>query len=136
MYKYLLSITGQEDAIEEVMENDEGWKEEDRYVLTFKVSCDWPEDPEKFHYSGTFAYPFFANKDVEPFFPYFNYLFTVEGIDTIHGLVTLKLKMGEEEKLIDVAFDKPVSIDFDYNNHQTNPSSYRPATWAHHREPC
>ena len=125
LYKYLLSITGQEDAIEEVMENDEGWKEEDRYVLTFKVSCDWPEDPEKFHYSGTFAYPFFANKDVEPFFPYFNYLFTVEGIDTIHGLVTLKLKMGEEEKLIDVAFDKPVSIDFDYNNHPENKTSHR-----------
>ena len=115
-----------EDAIEEVMEDDDEWKEEDRYVLTFKVSCDWPEDPEKFHYSGTFAYPFFAdNKDIEPFFPYFNYLFTVEGIDTIHGLVTLKLKMGEEEKLIDVAFDKPVSIDFDYNNHPENKASHR-----------
>lgn len=126
LHKYLASANTTEDTVEEVMEDDDGWKEEDRYVLTFKVSCSWPEDPEKFHYSGTFAYPFFAaDKDVEPFFPYFNDLFTVEGIDTIRGLVTLKLKMGEEEKLIDVSLNKPVVVDFDYHNHPENKASHR-----------
>ena len=82
LYNYL--VKQNEDTQEESLDNDEC--DSGDYVLVFKVEANWPDNSNHLKLKYEYCYPLFHKK--KPSFPFFDYLFTLEGYDRIHDIVT------------------------------------------------
>ena len=125
LYNYL--VKQNEDTQEESFENYDAEENDlEDYVLFFKVNAYWPDNEEKLSLHYEYCYPLLLEK--KPSFPFFDELFTVEGYDRIHETLTLKLKMGKKEEIINLKIDEEYELNFDYNSSPRRKSTRRVGT--------
>ena len=125
LYNYL--VKQNEDTQEECFENYDAEENDlEDYVLFFKVKAYWPDNEEKLSLHYEYCYPLLLEK--KPSFPFFDELFTVEGYDRIHKTLTLKLKMGKKEEIINLKIDEDYELNFDYNSSPRKKSTHRVGT--------
>ena len=112
-----------EDTIEESIDEDVDDKDTlVDYVLFFKVDAKWPKSKDDFKIHYEFCYPLYLEK--KPLFPYFSTLFEVEGIDRIHGAVSLVINRGQGEERIQIMVGEEFAFDFAYQA-KPNKITYR-----------
>ena len=125
LYNYL--VKQNEDTQEESYENYDAQENDlEDYVLFFKVNAYWPDNEEQLSLHYEYCYPLLLEK--KPSFPFFDELFTVEGYDRIHETLTLKLKMGKKEEIINLKLDEEYELNFDYNSLPRKKSTHRVGT--------
>lgn len=127
-YLYTYLTTGKvtnlvvEDTIEEAQE-DSGDAIND--FIIFEVDAKWPNDPERFAFSGQYIIPFNPPSGLKPSIPWFEQFFEIIGLDEINEKITIKIHEGEEEKTMDLPLNEKVIYDFNYYRDRSIEKSLR-----------